>query len=949
MTSLRTGGLAGHPTMMGRDEELRVIDDVADDVWGPPETSVLRAVELSGEPGIGKSCLLAGWRDRLAARGVRVLEARASESQRVVAFGVLVDAVEDELGRLSRLGWRPPLDASSLDMCGSLFPALATGPVSSPTGHRLLRALRMLLDGMALRSRTALVVDDAHWADEASAELLGYLVRRPVAAPTLLVIAHRPRQASTRLVAELGRGVDAGTVRRVRLDPLSRRDVGRLLAARGVAAERHDGLYEASGGNPFYLDALERAGPRPADAMAALRAELTGLDGVALRVAGAAAVLGDQFDPRVAERMSGLPTAGFRRGLETLLAADVLRCPAEAARVSFRHPLVLAAVYESLTPAERVAGHAAAAAAYTEDAAPVELRAEHLQHCARRGDEAAITVLVDAAGRAMGRVPAAAADWLRAAVDLLPDTPDHAQRRQGLLFARSRAVALAGDLLGAREILDEVLAVSSDDLALRTAVVGLGTRMDRLLGRVEQASAFARRELEALPDDTTPHGAELRLSVVTAKLLAVPVDESDTRLIHEALRIAERHGLRGLRAEVCAALGLHHVLRLDLAEGRRWTDTAIDLVDGLSDAEAAERNLQPLVWVAFCAMVLDRPDEALRHVERVLAIARDTGQQHAASRMLAFRVRYLRCLGRLRDLDEPAIEAVDAAMILPSPEIQARALAEYSMVALLRGQPQAALRAAARAASTRLGMRFTGQQVALAHASAIAATDGTGAFELLLDAVGGPPAPLVDPVLRPCFHEALCRLAVEDGHPDRAAEFAAHAREAAAPDLPTHTALATRAEARALLARRDPDAAEHAERSAELFLRAKAPHEAADAWLLAARAHTPTSVDAARAALTKAIRLAEDCGALATLAQAHQWGRRLSTPGGAATDGLTAREREIAALAADGRSNRDIARALHISTRTVETHLAHVFDKLGLHTRAALAARWGRGTDAPSP
>ena len=118
--------------------------------------------------------------------------------------------------------------------------------------------MRELLERLTAAKPLVLVLDDLHWADAASVELLGALLRRPPAAPVLMAMAVRPRQVPERLSATTERAHRQGMLDRVELGALTRAEARELLgeAVDGAAAAA---LYDESGGNPFYLEQLARS------------------------------------------------------------------------------------------------------------------------------------------------------------------------------------------------------------------------------------------------------------------------------------------------------------------------------------------------------------------------------------------------------------------------------------------------------------------------------------------------------------------------------------------------------------------------------------------------------------------------------------------------------------------------------------------------------------------
>jgi predicted ATPase len=173
--------------------------------------------------------------------------------------------------------------------------------------------------------------DDVHWADPGVDELLGALLHRPPAAPVLVALAARPRQMGERLGAAIERAHRAGTIARIELEALSAEEARELIGDGADAT----GLYEDSGGNPFYLEQLARSADRPdrptpaeepslagvdvpAAVAAALAEELALLSEQARLILEGAAVAGEPFDPELAAAAAGAAEA-------VAMCADELR------------------------------------------------------------------------------------------------------------------------------------------------------------------------------------------------------------------------------------------------------------------------------------------------------------------------------------------------------------------------------------------------------------------------------------------------------------------------------------------------------------------------------------------------------------------------------------------------------------------------------------------------
>ncbi len=208
-----------------------------------------------------------------------------------------------------------------------------------------------------------LVLDDLHWSDEASIQLLAALLRRGADAPVLLALAFRPGQAPARLMAALA----VPSVRRIVLERLTEAQAAELLSASLSTAER--------------------------------------------MLLQGAAVAGEPFEPDLAAAVAKLPAADALGVLDALLALDLLRPTSVPRRFVFRHPLVRRAVYESAPAGWKLAAHARTADALAARGASPAERAHHVEQYAGQGAEAAIGVLLEAGTAVASRAPAAAARW----------------------------------------------------------------------------------------------------------------------------------------------------------------------------------------------------------------------------------------------------------------------------------------------------------------------------------------------------------------------------------------------------------------------------------------------------------------------------------------------------------------------------------------------------------
>ncbi len=252
---LATGAAA--PELVGRHEELAALHQALDAL----SAAASRVVQVAGEPGMGKTRLLAELCARADRRGCLVLGGRATEFERDLPFGMFVHALDDHLASLNLTELDPHGELVTELAC--VFPSLARqlGECRVPLQeerYRTYRAVRVVLEALSVSRPLVFVLDDIHWADPASEELLSYLLRHPPGVPVLVAVAFRPSQVSPRLEASLSTATREGRAERLELCPLTEEEADELLGP-GIDRASRDEIYRESGGNPFYLGELARA------------------------------------------------------------------------------------------------------------------------------------------------------------------------------------------------------------------------------------------------------------------------------------------------------------------------------------------------------------------------------------------------------------------------------------------------------------------------------------------------------------------------------------------------------------------------------------------------------------------------------------------------------------------------------------------------------------------
>lgn len=495
---------AGAPKrFVGRVAERKIIERALRAVERDRSAGV---VEVVGEPGIGKTALL-GTIGRSEIDGL-LLVGRAAEFERDVPFGVFVDALDRHLAvvdcRAQLLG------AEGTRQLAAIFPSLEMlfeGPATA-LGHerfRSHRAVRLLLERLAGERPLVLVLDDLHWADPASCELIASLLRRPPAAPVLLALAYRAGRAPAELAGALAAMTLSLPIARIELNPLTHAESLELLGSEVRGAAAREQLYRKSGGNPFYLEQLARptdwiAGPVrrgagkalegdvPLAVAYALAAEVGALSVCAQAVVQAAAVAGEPFEPDLVARIAALAERDGLIALDELLARDLIRETPVARQFRFRHPLVRHAVYGSISAGRRLDAHARTASALAERGAGPMVCAPHVEQSASVGDEAAVTLLAAAGASAAGRALASSAHWWQAALRLVPEHGVLNERRRELLLQVAAALAAAGRLEDSHSTWLEALdQLPLGDANARAGLIASCAGVEQLLGHFEQA------------------------------------------------------------------------------------------------------------------------------------------------------------------------------------------------------------------------------------------------------------------------------------------------------------------------------------------------------------------------------------------------------------------------------------------------------------------------------
>jgi DNA-binding CsgD family transcriptional regulator len=875
-------------TLVGRAAEREAIEQALEHGAG--------IVVIEGEPGIGKSRLLAHLAGRAAELGCRVLEARASEFEADLPYAVFAEALGDAF-------------AEAADR------------------HATHKALRETLAGMAGSRRPVVACfDDVHWADPASLDALAALVHRPPAGRVLLALTVRQGRMPAGLAGAVGDALRDDRVVALALAPLTAEEAAELV---GDAA---NAVYELSGGNPFYLEQLARAPQAappairsapdhsvPPAVAAALTAEFAALSPEARLVLDAAAVAGDPFDPRLAAAVADVPDAAALQALDELLLRALVRPASAPGRFAFRHPVLRHAVYVAAPGGWRIGAHARAARALERQGAGPVARAHHVEQAASAGDADAIALLTAAAEGLHSPAPATAARYFAAALRLQPDgSTDRIRLRARLADAQ----AAGGDAHGARETLLAALQDASADqrLALTVAL----SNQEWWLGSHEDARRRLHVELRDLPAE--PSGDRVRLRLALGLMALLACDLADARgQWSDARDDARALGDPVFEAAALAGGALAAVLELGAAATDRL-DESTAAVSRLTEPQLATRL--PVFWMHGRALrALGNFDAALQELERGRATAERTGRERVLLVLVVESVAPLIELGRIPEAVAAAEEGLELARLAGNPRMLLWAHSALSTARLAAGDVAGALREAEEAG--RVGVtadvHAAGHPQRCLGAALLAAGNPQPAAAELRDALAQ-----ALPVDRPAAAADLVEALLACGDLSEATRAA------------DEEGVSGVARSALLLAQgRVEDAVEMASVAAGSGSLGAARAKLAEGRALAAAGDRRAAVEA----LTAAEAALDGFGAIRRRDEAvrelRRLGHRVLRPAREPAHGpLTARELQIAELVAAGRTNKEIAEQLVLSPRTIEAHLRNIYGKLGVRSRVELA----RGT-----
>ncbi len=915
--------------VIGREEELGSIQAFLDQVRRGPATLV-----LCGEPGIGKTILWEAGVERARGLFPRVLSYRGVEAEARLSFAALAELLADVLEEALPSLAAPRRRALEVAL-------LLEEPGGEPPDPRAIAlAFLDVVRALAASGAALVAVDDLQWLDSSSARVLQAALRR-LRDERVGLLATARVGPDAPLPFALERSLPEGVLERLSLQPLSRGALYQLLKERlGLGLTRPElvRLHDVTAGNPFF--ALEmgrelarararlapgRPLPVPGNLRKLLGGRLARLHAETREVLlTAAALAGPTVELLVAAHGVGERTV---EALEEAARAGVLEL--EDSRVSFSHPLLASVCYEEAPLWRRRAAHRRLAAV----AAETEERARHLALAADGPDTRVAHVLDEAADQAAARgATAAAAEFSELAGELTPpDSPDKRRRRR---LAAAKFHRLAGDRDRAGVILEELLAEVPCGAERADVLFALALLQRADLPTITRLCEQAL--LEAKDDDA-------RSAKIIAFLSWMRLREGDVpgALAHARVQLekAERAGDLELLARAIARAATMETFACSITPGLIERGVEIERRLGRS-LEFHESPTTAYVRRLICLSELDGARALLHDAEARAAANGDEG----ARAYLLFNLTWLELFaGRWERALSHAETVADLAEQLGDEQLRSMILTARATVDAHLGRVDEA-----RAAAEEAGAISDAAANDLFRVWDFAVL---GHIELSLGNLRAAerylrplPARLVslgwnDPVeeLWPDTIEVLIALGELPQARSYLGQFEGRAQHLGGP-----WALATAARCRGLLAAAEGDFAA----AFEAFERALAEHGRMQGTFergrtllaLGSTRRRAKQKRAAREALEQALALFDELGARLWAAKARE---ELARIGGrrVLTGELTATEERVAALAARGLSNKEIAAELVVSVHTVEAHLVHVYRKLEVRSRAGLAHR----------
>jgi DNA-binding CsgD family transcriptional regulator len=970
--------------LVGRADQLSALRAALAQAGGGEPRTVL----VGGEAGVGKSRLVSEFARDAERAGARVLTGGCLElGADGLPFAPFTSVLRELVRDLGADGVAGLLPSGAARELARLLPEFGEpgGPGDAGAARaRLFEQMLILLEQLADRGPLAMIVEDGHWADRSTRDLLEFLIRNQRMIEGLLIVVtyrsdelHRTHPLRS-LLAELGR---VSWVTRIELRRLSRGETDELVAQITGRTPREDAasaIYRRTEGNPLFVEALIGDGEPGAGLPESLRdllvAGVRRLPEQSQEVVRVASAGGEQVGHALLAAVTGLGETVLVNALRPAVTGNVLLAAPDG--YSFRHALIREAVHDELLPGERGGLHGRFARAIEADpllVPPGRAAVERAYHWYAALDPTRALISAWQAAVESGKALAHAEQlaMMSRVLELWDHVPDAAGRigsdHVAVLEAAVRAAELAGEY--DRGVTLATGALKEMDVAAEPARAGLllETRghLKEWLGHENYAEDLTEA-VRLVPDDP-PTAARARVLESAAHDIhhRESYDLAEFRArAEEAVAVARQAGDPGIEASALTTLAVTEPFAASMQRNRAL----------LAEARAAAARAKAYQPLLEAAIIESDMLESFGEHELAAAVARQgitTAAEYGLARTsgVVLAVNLAEPLVALGRWDEAA-EVVERAMeYLPPRMMRSSVWRVAGELALARGDLAAAAERAAAAREMLDGVRYKDQQhlplarleteLCLAQArpaDALAAAQATlGQYNVLASPRYA--WPLLVAAVRACEAAAVA------GGSELATEAAvlrdslrADAGKLGADGLTQSAHRLTFAGQIARADRADPGELRSAwDDAAAAWEAASEPYPLAGALLQAAGAALAGGDhDGAAARLRRAAALAgqlgaqplrDDIGLLARRARIGLGGAAgqpggPGSPAGAERDrfGLTAREFDVLRLVAAGRSNREIAAELFISAKTASVHVSNILAKLGVASRGEAAA-----------
>ena len=951
------------PVFVGREAELGTLSEAFEQARKEAASAVL----LGGEAGGGKTRLVTRFAEEAASAGAHILAGGcvelSTEGLAYAPFTAALRQIVKEMGTAEVAALLP--DGAARDFA-RLLPEFGepSGDRETETGRaRLFEQFLTLLERLAERRSVILVIEDVHWADRSSRDLIAFLSRNLRTAPILMIMTYRSdelhRQHPLRpVLAELGR---VEGVVRLDLPRLSENEVAAQIA--GITGDVPafslvERVFQRSEGIPLFVEALmerDDDGSVPESLQDLIIGSVERLPEETQRVLRIAAAGGNRVGHELLAAVTDLSDLDLEAALRPAIAENVIQV-ADGRAYVFRHSLIREAVHDEMLPGEHNRIHARFAEEIDRDRRLVPpgraaIEIAHHWYSARNHLWALVSAWEAADKAANAFAYTEQVQLLERVLSLWDHVPDAAERigadHVTVLELASEAAIISGDTDRSMKFVKGALGELDETREPERVVLLLVRRSQIISYKGKRGGLADLRYAERLVPSPSPARVRV-LSRLGSSLMFRNKTVEGSELTREALQIAREIGDECLEAELLTNLALGQSLAGDLEATLLTNQRAVEIGTRLKSATIVLRSMANNV---DALNNLGRSGQAVELAQEGEAIARAYGRYRVSGALMANnRAEALEALGRW----DEAVEVVDHALTMdPIPRTRAHLLRVRGDIAAGRGE-------------TELLERALGEVGALHGEPDEYTQEWMANLRLLVELrlLQGRP-------LEALKHAEELLSSSEDGYSSKAMlGWRALAQTRLVCDVAAtvdpERAGAARARADALAA----GMRVHGPVSEAFRLMSTGEFAAAaDAWDLlerpyprarslaqaAAEAARVGDRDVATARLRQAHTIAQRLGARPLLTEIESLGRRVgalltTAPGqNGRADGpaaqkilaggdLTPRELEVLRLVALGRSNREIAAELFISAKTVSVHVSNILGKLGAATRGEAAS-----------